>query len=95
MGFCIRKSEVRLIVLSMICHNSGVKCWWMFATDLLNISLSSCSETNWPRLATKRVEQGAAEGTGGMGGPTPAGEPRAGAGSRHDPTDRGGWKSYI
>lgn len=28
-------------------------------SDLLKISLSSCSDTNWPRLATKRVEQGA------------------------------------
>jgi hypothetical protein len=25
----------------------------------LKISLSSCSDTNWPRLATKSVEQGA------------------------------------
>lgn len=29
------------------------------STDLLKISLSSCSDTNCPRLATKRVEQGA------------------------------------
>ena len=31
----------------------------IFLTYLLNISLSSCSETNWPKLATNKVEQGA------------------------------------
>lgn len=30
-----------------------------YCTNLLKISLSSCSETNWPKLATNRVEQGA------------------------------------
>lgn len=30
-----------------------------YSTNLLNISFSSCSDTNCPRFATKSVEQGA------------------------------------
>lgn len=37
-------------------------------THLANISLSSCSDTNWPRLATNSVEQGALAASGGLGG---------------------------
>lgn len=69
---------------------TSVIVFLIVVTDLLKISLSSCSDTNWPKLATKSVEHGAAEGTGGIGAPTPAGDPNAGAGSKHDPTDRGG-----
>lgn len=34
---------------------------------LAKISLSSCSETNWPRLATNNVEHGALAASGGFG----------------------------
>lgn len=40
-------------------------------THLANISLSSCSDTNWPRLATNRVEQGALAARGGFGAGLP------------------------
>lgn len=62
-------------------------------SHLLNISLSSCSETYCPRLATKSVEQGGAwcwcaAGGGACAAP---GEPSAGAGRTHAPSVSGDW----
>lgn len=49
----------------------------------MKISLSSCSETNWPRLATKRVEQGALlTAMLGCEDDEPTGEARAGEGKK-------------
>ena len=44
-------------------------------THLANISLSSCSDTNCPRLATNNVEHGALAASGGLGGWVPPVEP--------------------
>lgn len=54
---------------------------------LAKISFSSCSDTNWPRLATKSVEQGALAANGGLGGceppaDDPTGLARAGLGKK-------------
>lgn len=55
-------------------------------TYLAKSSLSSCSETNCPRLATNSVEQGAFAARGGFGGWEPPLEPtglaRAGLGRK-------------
>lgn len=45
-----------------------VRCRSRSSSHLAKISFSSCSETNWPRLATNRVEQGALAASGGLGG---------------------------
>lgn len=54
---------------------------------LAKISFSSCSDTNWPRLATNSVEQGALAASGGLGGwccepPEPTGLARVGLGKK-------------
>lgn len=41
---------------------------WGCQTHLANISFSSCSDTNCPRLATNNVEQGALAEIGWLGG---------------------------
>lgn len=53
-------------------------------TYLLNISFNSCSETNWPRLATNKVEHGAALmlTVGCDGGVDPTGDANAGDGKK-------------
>lgn len=53
-------------------------------TYLLNISFNSCSETNWPRLATNNVEHGAALmlTVGCDCGVDPTGDPNAGDGKK-------------
>lgn len=52
-------------------------------TDLPNISLSSCSETNCPRLATKSVEQGGLfTPIPGWDDEEPTGDARAGLGKK-------------
>jgi hypothetical protein len=52
-------------------------------THLLKTSLSSCSDTNWPRLATNRVEQGALfNPTPGCDEDEPTGEASAGDGKK-------------
>lgn len=52
-------------------------------TYLLNISFSSCSETNWPKLATKSVEQGGLlTPKPGWEDDEPTGDARAGLGRK-------------
>lgn len=49
-----------------------VHLWWSY---LANSSFSSCSDTNWPRLATNSVEHGAFAARGGFGGCEPPVDP--------------------
>lgn len=46
------------------------------------MSLISCSDTNWPRLATNRVEHGLIPFIPCEGGDDPTGEGRAGEGRK-------------
>lgn len=45
-----------------------IVCGFLCPSYLAKISFSSCSETNWPKLATKSVEHGALAAIGGLGG---------------------------
>lgn len=48
---------------------------YLLWTYLANSSFSSCSDTNWPRLATNSVEHGAFAARGGFGGCEPPVDP--------------------
>lgn len=62
---------------------TNIFCGFMTNTYLLNISLSSCSDTNCPRLATKSVEQGALlTPIPGWEEDDPTGEAKAGLGKK-------------
>jgi hypothetical protein len=52
-------------------------------TNLANISFNSCSDTNWPRFATKSVEQGGLlTPKPGCEDDDPTGEAKAGLGRK-------------
>lgn len=64
---CVKKGD--------ICSQNWDSIWMIWKMNwhkngdnyLAKISLSSCSDTNWPKLATKRVEHGAFAANGGFG----------------------------
>lgn len=51
-------------------------------SDLLKMSFSSCSDTNWPRFATKRVEHCALPAMFGCDEGDPTGDASAGDGRK-------------
>lgn len=57
--------------------------FFYIVTNLLNISFSSCSETNWPKLATNSVEHGALlTPSPGCDDDEPTGDAKAGLGKK-------------
>lgn len=60
------KKKVNDICFRMVLHEKNVKLLEM-SSHLAKISLSSCSDTNCPKLATNKVEHGAFAANGGFG----------------------------